>query len=132
MSSYFTQPDVEGVYETQVPLEWRAVVEMGCVCVVNPAVAKKRSLARTEAFTLDDFDFKTTAECAYLPTRDAFHRIFFYHSQTGQRHVFGVFFSNSSTVQIVVVDPGRNEPLVFFFFFFFFFCCWFFFFSKER
>lgn len=110
LSTYFTQPDVEGVYETQVPLEWRAVVELGCVCVVSPKVAKARALTRSDAYTLDDFDFKTTAEFEYLRP-GSFHRIFFYHSQTGQRHTFGVFFSTSNMVHVIIVDPGRNEPL---------------------
>ena len=28
-------PDIEGVYETQVPLAFRAVVALGCVCTVS-------------------------------------------------------------------------------------------------
>lgn len=27
-------PDVEGIYETQVPLEFRGIVHLGCVCMV--------------------------------------------------------------------------------------------------
>ena len=28
-------PDIEGVYETQVPLTFRAIVSLGCVVTVN-------------------------------------------------------------------------------------------------
>ena len=28
-------PDVEGVYETQVPLLFRAVLNLGCICAVS-------------------------------------------------------------------------------------------------
>ena len=28
-------PDVEGIYETQVPLDFRALVDLGCLCVVD-------------------------------------------------------------------------------------------------
>ena len=33
-------PDIEGVYETQVPLELRAIVALGCVCTVNKKYAR--------------------------------------------------------------------------------------------
>jgi len=32
-------PDIEGVYETQVPLLFRAVLRLGCVCAVSRQVA---------------------------------------------------------------------------------------------
>ena len=30
-----SSPDIEGVYETQVPLTFRALLRLGCVCTVN-------------------------------------------------------------------------------------------------
>ena len=35
-----SSPDIEGVYETQVPLEFRALLQLGCVCMVNRQVAR--------------------------------------------------------------------------------------------
>ena len=35
-----SSPDIEGVYETQVPLEFRALLRLGCVCTVNRDVVK--------------------------------------------------------------------------------------------
>ena len=35
-----SSPDVEGVYERQVPLMFRAIVALGCVCSVNREFAK--------------------------------------------------------------------------------------------
>jgi len=32
-------PDIEGVYETQVPLLFRAVLRLGCVCAVSRQIA---------------------------------------------------------------------------------------------
>jgi DNA polymerase epsilon subunit 1 len=32
-----SSPDVEGLYESQVPLWFRAIVELGCVCSVRPS-----------------------------------------------------------------------------------------------
>jgi len=41
-------PDIEGVYETQVPLLFRAVLRLGCICAVNRQVAD--SLRRVSDF----------------------------------------------------------------------------------
>ncbi len=35
-----SSPDIEGVYETQVPLEFRALLRLGCVCTVSRDVVK--------------------------------------------------------------------------------------------
>ena len=37
-------PDVEGIYETQVPLEFRALIDLGCLCVVDKSKAKQLAL----------------------------------------------------------------------------------------
>ena len=76
-SAYFTHPDVEGVYETQVPLLWRAIVEIGCVCTVHTEAARRRGTSR-EPFTLPDLNYKTTAECDYL-SDDTLKRIYLHH-----------------------------------------------------
>lgn len=35
-----SSPDIEGVYESNVPLDFRSVVSLGCVCTVNKAFSK--------------------------------------------------------------------------------------------
>ena len=35
-----SSPDIEGVYETQVPLEFRALTKLGCVCTVTREFAR--------------------------------------------------------------------------------------------
>ena len=34
-------PDVEGIYETQVPLEFRALMDLGCLCIVDKTKARQ-------------------------------------------------------------------------------------------
>ncbi len=73
-------PDVEGIYETQVPPEFRAAVDLGCLCAVDKA--KARQLAAHED-TADTFDlawlqFKTLASYHYLP-RGSYKTMFLYH-----------------------------------------------------
>lgn len=35
LTTQLSAPDIEGVYETQVPLLFRVAVTLGCVCTVN-------------------------------------------------------------------------------------------------
>ncbi|XP_033105166.1 DNA polymerase epsilon catalytic subunit A-like, partial [Anneissia japonica] len=44
-------PDIEGVYETQLGLDFRALVRLGCVCMVSRQYA--RYLAGKEVDTFD-------------------------------------------------------------------------------
>lgn len=40
ISADLSSPDIEGVYETQVPLMFRAILRLGCVCTVSRQVAQ--------------------------------------------------------------------------------------------
>lgn len=40
LATQLSTPDIAGVYETQVPLLFRAVVTLGCVCMVNRKYSK--------------------------------------------------------------------------------------------
>ena len=74
-------PDVEGIYETQVPLDFRALVDLGCLCIVDKA--KARQLAASASNDTDTFDlgwlqFKTLAQHPYLAP-NSFKTLYFYH-----------------------------------------------------
>ena len=45
-------PDIEGVYETQVPLLFRAVLRLGCICAVSRQVADTVRRVRPLCFFL--------------------------------------------------------------------------------
>ena len=40
LAAELSSPNIEGVYETQVPLQFRALVKLGCVCRVSRQDAK--------------------------------------------------------------------------------------------
>ena len=40
LATQLSAPDIEGVYETQLPLLFRAVVSLGCVCSVSKKFAR--------------------------------------------------------------------------------------------
>ncbi len=89
----------------QVPVVWRAVVEMGCVCTVS-----RRPGGRADEYNISDLNFKTTAECDYLPD-GSFQSAYLHHSQTGTRGIYLVVIPAQRAATVVVVDPGRNAGL---------------------
>lgn len=67
-ATFLNHPDIEGVYETKVPLLYRALMDMGC-CVRLRAGRLRDGKRPTDAenhFRLEDFVFKSTSESEYL------------------------------------------------------------------
>lgn len=86
-------PDIEGVYETQVspdssfyafrvfisfmkvpifststqvPLLFRALVQLGCVCMVNKHVVRDLAGREADTFDLDHLEMRSLAQFSYL------------------------------------------------------------------
>ncbi|KAL9274733.1 DNA polymerase epsilon catalytic subunit A-like protein, partial [Drosera capensis] len=74
LAAHLADPEVEGIYETRLPLEFNVVAQIGCVCKVDKA-AKKRSVL--DAWSLNELHMKTTTECGYLESSIAF--FYLYH-----------------------------------------------------
>lgn len=68
-------PDVEGIYETQVPLLFRALLKLGCVCSVDKNESRRLATALTEnnTFMLQHLTFRTVAHQPYLPPVSFFY-----------------------------------------------------------
>lgn len=64
----------QGIYETNLPLDFNAILQIGCVCKVDKA-AKKRN--PQDGWTLDELHMKTTTECSYL--EQSFSFFYLYH-----------------------------------------------------
>nr|KAG5708707.1 hypothetical protein BaRGS_034924 [Batillaria attramentaria] len=73
-----SSPDIEGVYETQVPLEFRALVNLGCVVTVDRGFAKMMAGRETDTFELDNLEFRTLAQFPYLDP-GSIKYIYLYH-----------------------------------------------------
>lgn len=64
----------QGIYESKVPLEFKSILQIGCVCKVDKT-AKKRNIQ--DGWSLDELQMKTTTECNYLEKPISF--FFVYH-----------------------------------------------------
>eukprot|EP01084_Bolivina_argentea_P229778 387734_1 len=99
ISTFLTHPLVEGVYETNVPLLFRIISDLGC-CTMVSSSTKMHNSHSTLGFDLKELEFKSTAQQNYLQeskfnmlqldkmntneriTRESIKYIYFYHSTT--------------------------------------------------
>jgi len=116
-------PTVEGLYETQIPLLFRALMDAGCVAAVNRREGGYREQVRKhnkrpDSISLLDIQFKTTTECPYLPTkRVRMRKAFLYYSMSdndgGARGLIGFMApmdSNKCTVWVYNKNGTAQRP----------------------
>ncbi|XP_074301915.1 DNA polymerase epsilon catalytic subunit A-like [Silene latifolia] len=106
LMAHLADPEVEGIYETKVPPEFNAVLQIGCVCKVDKGAKKRNAQAE---WSVNELQMKTTAECHYLEMSLSF--FYLYHSCCEGRAVYGGYFPASSMISFVVVDPHQNKGL---------------------
>ncbi|KAL8140374.1 hypothetical protein V2J09_006395 [Rumex salicifolius] len=106
LAAHLADPEVEGVYETKVSPEFRALLQIGCVCKVDKN-AKKRNAQ--EGWSINELQMKTTTECNYLEQSIPF--FFLYHSISDGRAIYVGYFPASKMIQVLVVNPYQNREL---------------------
>ncbi|KAF9181365.1 DNA polymerase epsilon catalytic subunit [Haplosporangium sp. Z 11] len=108
LSSFFSHPDVEGVYETQLPLLYRAIINLSCVC----SVANRSKRGLDEGFDLEDLKPVGLDKVAYLDDDRALNYLYLYHATTDTRHLFALYSSVHNRVYVFVVDaPGQKGQM---------------------
>ncbi|XP_031567678.1 DNA polymerase epsilon catalytic subunit A-like [Actinia tenebrosa] len=105
-----SSPDIEGIYESQVPLITRALVKLGCVSAANKTFARISDGRDLDVFELDQLEFKTLAECSYLENY-SLKTIYLYQSQSDNRAMIGVFIPGSKKASVFVLDSVRNNQM---------------------
>lgn len=112
VSMLVNHPDVDGVYEAQVPHLVRALIRLGNKC--NPAAHSGASLSRglDQGFNLTDL--ATTQHILnrrrYLDAGRNLQYVYLYHSNQDSRHVVCLVLPNGEA-RLYIVDKGRNREL---------------------
>lgn len=97
-------PNVEGVYETQVPLIFRAYLQIGCVCRVIP------KSSNGELFSLEDLEMTSIARQPYLLKDNLKHLYLYQHrASSGSRQIIALFITPLKKAIIIVVDSVRTN-----------------------
>ncbi|MCP9260431.1 DNA polymerase [Dirofilaria immitis] len=95
---------IEGVYESQVPLLFRALLTFGCSCRLKP------SLQINSATTYDFEQLESDFSVQYLP-ENSIRTLFFYEHHQDSRCVMALFNTVTSEAHIVVVNKTElNLP----------------------
>ncbi|XP_016146771.1 DNA polymerase epsilon catalytic subunit A-like [Sinocyclocheilus grahami] len=104
-------PDIEGVYETQVPLLFRALVQLGCMCMVNKQVVRDLAGREADSFDLEHLEMRSLAQFSYLEPGCVRH-IYLYHHSQGHKALFGLFIPSQRKASIFVLDTiaETNHP----------------------
>jgi len=104
-------PNVEGIYETQVPLEFRALVLLGSICSVDRQVARKMGNVIGDSFELKQLNFvPISAGFPYLDL-SVIKYVYIYHHTSGTKSMIGVFITALSKATVFVVDTVRSNQM---------------------
>ncbi|TRY87471.1 hypothetical protein DNTS_035299 [Danionella cerebrum] len=103
-------PDIEGVYETQVPLLFRALVHLGCVCMLNKQVVRDLAGREADTFDLEHLEMRSLAQFSYLEPGSVRH-IYLYHHSQGNKALFGLFIPSQRKASIFVLDTVRSNQM---------------------
>ncbi|CAL1292777.1 unnamed protein product [Larinioides sclopetarius] len=103
-------PHVEGVYETQVSLLFRALIELGCVCAVSRKYVRQYASSDSDVFNLTHLEFRTMAQHNYIEP-GSLKLLYLYHHTCGQKSMFGFFFPPSKKAVVYVLDTVRTNQM---------------------
>lgn len=103
-------PDIEGVYETQVPLLFRALVQLGCMCMVNKQVVRDLAGREADTFDLEHLEMRSLAQFSYLEPGSVRH-IYLYHHSQGHKALFGLFIPSQRKASVFVLDTVRSNQM---------------------
>ncbi|KND02716.1 DNA polymerase epsilon catalytic subunit [Spizellomyces punctatus DAOM BR117] len=104
--------EIEGVYEMQVPLLFRALIRLGCVANVDrQRILSGRGL--DQGFELDEVIHKAIdSHTPYLPADVKIHYLYLFQTSNGNRKFFGLFSTVMKKGWVFVVDQARNRDAI--------------------
>ncbi|CAH2045106.1 unnamed protein product, partial [Iphiclides podalirius] len=112
-------PEIEGIYETQMSLEFRVLVTLGCICVVDPQEAKKliqMGSNNVDTFNLSQLQFKSVAHQPYLAKQGGVspvkHIFFYQHSAlNSNRSMWSLIMGPTKKAYIFVLDTVKTNQV---------------------
>uniref|UniRef100_A0A670JRN3 DNA polymerase epsilon catalytic subunit n=1 Tax=Podarcis muralis TaxID=64176 RepID=A0A670JRN3_PODMU len=110
INASLSAPDIEGVYETQIPLLLRALIRLGCVCMVNRNLVRHLTGREAETFNLEHLEMRSLAQFSYLEPGSIRH-IYLYHKSQGNKALFGLFIPSQRKASVFVLDTVRSNQM---------------------
>lgn len=107
LSALFNHPSVEGVYEKQVPLDVRAVLELGSTCTFDESQQGVLGKGITHGFDLSALRH-VPPKAPYLADATMGY-VYLYHVIAGERQIFALFCTTRKEAQIVILNKSRAD-----------------------
>lgn len=101
-----SHPSVEGVYESQVPLSTRAVLELGSVCTFDEKQKGVLGKGLEQGFDLSSLHTVKPKE-PYL-SQVHLEYVFLYHMVSGEREIFGFLPTSQEHAHIIILSRSRD------------------------
>ncbi|KAK3514779.1 hypothetical protein QTP70_030670 [Hemibagrus guttatus] len=93
-----------------VPLLFRALVQLGCLCMVNKQVVRALAGREADTFELEHLDMRSLAQFSYLEPGSVRH-IYLYHHSQGHKALFGLFIPSQRKASVFVLDTVRSNQM---------------------
>ncbi|KAK4641731.1 DNA polymerase epsilon catalytic subunit [Podospora bellae-mahoneyi] len=111
-SLLFNHPSVEGVYEKQIPLNLRALLQLGNLCTIDTSQAGVLGKGLEQGFDLDGLK-KPTKPRPYLEGARMSY-VYLSHISAGDRQIFGLFSTTGDQAHVIIQqkskDGGQDLP----------------------
>lgn len=109
-------PDIEGIYETQMTLEFRVLMELGCICSVQRPEARRLAALATkdiDSFSIQQLELRNQSSIKYLENNQVFKKIYLYQhsSSSAKREMWGLFMGPVKRGIIIVHDTSRTNQI---------------------
>lgn len=106
-SALFEHPSVEGVYEKQLPLSIRAMLELGNHCTVDESREGALGNGLEHGFDLSALHRTPVINQSYLQDSNiAF--LFLFHIVAGERQIFAIFSTILAEAYIIILDQHKS------------------------
>ncbi|TKA51329.1 hypothetical protein B0A55_13634, partial [Friedmanniomyces simplex] len=102
----FEHPSVEGVYEKEVPLNVRAMLDLGCVCTFDESQHGVLGKGLEQGFDLSSLR-TVPAKQPYMGAA-TMRYMSLYHISAGDRQIYALFSTARPEAKVIILDAKRG------------------------
>jgi DNA polymerase epsilon subunit 1 len=107
IAALFNHPSVEGVYEKQVPLNVRAILELGSICTFDESQKGVLGKGLEQGFDLSALR-KVPSKKLYLADASLSY-VYLYHVSSGERNIYAIFSTSKSEAHIIIQHKTKDS-----------------------
>ncbi|KAF2018505.1 DUF1744-domain-containing protein [Aaosphaeria arxii CBS 175.79] len=100
LAALFNHPSVEGVYETQVPLNLRAVLELGSMCTFDETQKGVLGKGLEQGFDLSSLQ-RVPTQTPYLSGASISY-MYLYHVSSGDRNIYALMSTSREGAHMII------------------------------